>query len=132
MLGMFSSNEERHVIRLAAELLDESPVHQHTFPWLRNPDTGRPLHIDAYFPGHNLIIEYDSKQHNRFMPFYHRTRQQFLNLQQRDRVKESLIKEHGILLIRISDKESRTKERIAKLLMEAGVTLMYPKQLRLL
>jgi len=130
MLDMFSSKEEQHVIKLVTKLLDESPIVQHTFSWLKNPDTGRSLYIDAYFPGHNLIVEYDGKQHLHFMPFYHKTRQQFLALQQRDRTKESLIKEHGLLLIRISDKEPRTQEHVAKRLIEANVELVYPKQLQ--
>lgn len=113
MLSMFSSCDERLVVKIISELLNEAPIKQHTWDWLTNPESGRPLYVDAYFPQHNLVIEYDGKQHRKFIPFYHKTHQQFTELQRRDRVKERLLKQLGISLIRITSKEPKTIKHIA-------------------
>lgn len=113
MLSMFSSCEEREVIKTISNLLDELPIVQYTCSWLTNPKTDRPLYVDAYFPQHNLAVEYDGKQHREFMPFYCKTKQQFLELQERDRVKESLLQQYSIPLLRVTDKEPRTEAYIA-------------------
>jgi len=113
MLSMFSSCDERRVVKIISDLLNEIPVKQHTWDWLTNPKSGRPLYIDAYFPQHNLAVEYDGRQHWQFVPFYHKTRQQFTELQYRDKVKECLLKQFGILLLRITSKEPKTDKYIA-------------------
>lgn len=109
MLSMFSSGEERIVVDLISELLSEQPETQFTFPWLQNI-TNRPMYLDAYFSSRCLAIEYDGKQHRKFMPFYHKTQKQFKELQARDRLKEKLLVSHGIKLLRISDLEPKTRE----------------------
>lgn len=112
LLNMFSSCDERRVVGIISGLLDEAPLRQHTWDWLINPESERPLHVDAYFPQHNLAVEYDGKQHRQFLPFYHKTRQQFLELQHRDEVKEHLLKQHNIPLVRITSKEPKTISHI--------------------
>lgn len=111
MLSMFSSAEEQKVIKIVSEILNENPRRQHTFDWLRNI-TGRRMRVDAYFPTSRLILEYDGRQHREFFPLYHKTKKQFVELKRRDRLKEKLIAEHEIKLIRISDKEPKTRKHI--------------------
>jgi hypothetical protein len=37
-------------------------MREHRFPWLHG-DTGYLLPVDAYFPGHKLVLEYRERQH---------------------------------------------------------------------
>lgn len=125
MLSMFSSGEEKTAVDLISELLSEQPETQFTFPWLRNI-TNRPMYLDAYFSSHCLAVEYDGKQHRKFMPFYHKTQKQFKELQARDRLKEKLLASRKIKLLRISDSEPKTKEhlesRLSSVLLETATT----------
>ena len=116
--SMFSSAQEREMVDLLATILNEKPFRQHTFDWLRNDRTGRLLYIDAYFPITNLAVEYDGKQHRHFMPLYHKTKQQFADLKRRDRLKERLLAEHGVPLLRIQSTEPKTREHITARLQD--------------
>lgn len=109
--AQFSSNEERHAVAIVAEILGETPHTQHSFPWLR-ARTGRMMHVDAYFPRHNLAVEYDGKQHRQFIRWYHRTADAFARLQQRDADKDQLLAAHGITLLRVRDDEPRTEAHL--------------------
>ena len=108
--NMHSSAEEQLVLRILSSLLGEQPTRQLSFPWLTNPSTSQRMRLDAYFPNHNLAVEYDGKMHRKFIKFFHSTEQEFLDLQQRDRIKEQLVREHGMLFMRIVDTELRTAE----------------------
>lgn len=85
--------------------LNEEPKLEYTFPWLVNPNTGANLRIDAYYLNHNLAIEVDGIQHTSRGSFYYKTEEYFKTYQQRDEIKNTLLKEHGINLVRISYKD---------------------------
>lgn len=68
---------------------------------LRNPETNRPLFIDAYFSKEKIAIEVDGGQHYAFTKIFHQTMEDFHRIQQRDRIKDKILKEHGITVIRI-------------------------------
>lgn len=108
--NQFSSQQEKEVVSNFSKILNESPEIQYTTDWLKNPSTGRHLYVDAYFPEHNLIVEYDGKQHFIYVPFYHKSYKQFESLQYRDKIKELLIAQHNIALIRIRYDEPKTLE----------------------
>ncbi len=62
-----SLSDEAYVIDVCDELLQERALRQHRFDWLRG-DPGKGgrrsrLPVDAYYPGHSLVIEYDEPQH---------------------------------------------------------------------
>ena len=111
---MSSSGEEHRVIRIISSLLDEGPIHQQSFSWLLNPTTGQRLRVDAYFPKSNLVVEYDGQQHRKFMPYFHKTPQHFLDLRYRDHTKERLVQERGLLFLRVTDLEPKTAEHLAR------------------
>ena len=46
-----------------------------------------------------LAFEYNGRQHYKFIPFFHKTYSEFLNLQENDRIKKKLCKKNGITLI---------------------------------
>lgn len=111
--GRFHSLEEDNAVEIIADLLNESPLRQHNFDWLVSSE-GRALFLDAYFPNHQIAVEYDGKQHREFMPFFHRVIEVFQRAQARDKEKELLLKQHGIKLIRIADNEPCTHEYLAR------------------
>lgn len=57
-----SDSDEAYVVGLAAEILNEEPLRQHRFDWLRG-DTGVGLPVDAYFPTAQTVLEYREMQH---------------------------------------------------------------------
>lgn len=78
-------------------------------PWLKNPETGRPLELDGYNPdirtkiGRGLAFEYDGPQHAAPSPELHgiMAHSEFSKQFRRDMHKNRLCKKHGVLLIRI-------------------------------
>lgn len=114
----YRSAEEDTVIAIISDLIQETPIRQHTFSWLRT-DKGRAMYLDGYFPSHNLAVEYDGPQHRVFTPWYHRSLAGFERCQYRDRLKESLIGQHGVRLLRVLSTEPRTVEHLAARLQAA-------------
>lgn len=123
LMHQFYSREEQEAIDLVAKLLNRTPLRQHAFPWLLS-DTGRPLHVDAYFQDHSLAVEYDGKQHRQFIHYYHRTNDSFRDAQERDRAKDRLLSQHGIILLRIRDDEPKTEEHVRFRLHSVGISMV--------
>lgn len=73
--------------------------------WLRNPKTKKIMYIDFYIPDSKLAIEYDGKQHYEFVEFIHRKYKNFYNQVYRDRIKERLLRQHGIETVRFKYNE---------------------------
>ncbi|MFE9965426.1 hypothetical protein [Streptomyces sp. NPDC005525] len=73
-MGKRDDSDEAYVIDLCNEVLGETALAQHKFDWLLgDPDTkGRraKLPVDAYWPGHQLVIEYRELQHDRPVPHF--------------------------------------------------------------
>lgn len=75
--------------------------------WLKNPHTGKNLELDGYNAdietplGKGLAFEYDGRQHSEYTPFFHKTKQDFLNQRKRDIFKDKQCYDRGILLIRV-------------------------------
>lgn len=76
--------------------------------WLKNPATGRSLELDCYnenIPtplGRSLAIEYDGIQHSQYNKHFHPSGEdEFLYQTQKDRYKDKVCRERGVLLIRI-------------------------------
>ena len=57
--------------------------------------------FDFFIPQYNLLIEVDVAQHYKFSKIFHKTRQDFLKAQERDRRKNSYALSHNIPLYRI-------------------------------
>lgn len=68
-----------------------------TFNWLKNHKTGRNLFIDIYYPKLYLAIEIDGEQHYTPSTLF----KDFKETQYRDNIKNLLVREHGIKIIRI-------------------------------
>ena len=100
----FLKKESSGAIQLYKELClifgDDNIKKEYYEDWLRNPKTNKIMYIDFYIPNSNLAIEYDGKQHYEFVEFIHRKFKNFYNQVYRDRLKEKILKKHGIKTIR--------------------------------
>lgn len=84
--------------------------------WLINPETDRQLQLDGYNEELGIAFEYDGKQHRRFFRRYHKTKEDFYAQQRRDRAKDSLCAERGVVLVRIPSTVKDVREHIRVLI----------------
>jgi hypothetical protein len=63
------------------------------------PGRGNKLYIDIYIPIFNLAIEVNGRQHYNFVPYFHRTRFDFLKQKERDRIKREWCETNNIKIL---------------------------------
>jgi len=71
--------------------------------FLTNPKTGKPLELDGYNARLNLAFEHQGHQHYEFPNRFHKTKEEFIAQQERDKFKAQRCKELGIDLIFIPE-----------------------------
>ncbi|WP_406858752.1 hypothetical protein ABZO31_00185 [Streptomyces sp. HUAS MG47] len=73
-MGTRDDSDEAYVVGLCNRILGESALAQHRFDWLLgDPGAGGRqvrLPVDAYWPGHQLVVEYRELQHDQPMPHF--------------------------------------------------------------
>ncbi|QKF93720.1 hypothetical protein QKU48_gp0262 [Fadolivirus algeromassiliense] len=69
--------------------------------WLINQETNKLLEIDMYCDNLKLGFEYQGKQHYEFCKRFHKTHENFIKQQNRDKLKFTLCNNHGITLLYI-------------------------------
>ena len=71
--------------------------------FLNNPVTGGDfnMEIDCYNEELLLGVEYSGKQHLKYIPFFHKNYEAFLNQKYRDELKRRMCKDNGITLIEV-------------------------------
>ena len=71
--------------------------------FLRNPVTGGRfnLELDCYNPELRLAVEYNGAQHYKYIPYFHKNYEQFVNQKYRDDLKRRLCNDNGIVLIEV-------------------------------
>ncbi|MET7487615.1 hypothetical protein [Streptomyces sp. NPDC005538] len=73
-MGTRDDSDEAYVVGLCSQVLGETALAQHKFDWLLgDPGTGgrrAKLPVDAYWPGHQLVVEYRELQHDQPMPHF--------------------------------------------------------------
>jgi|SRR5579875_517213 len=97
--GEYSSIGERYCLEFMNHLF---PGHKFTKvrpEWLKNPKTGKNLELDGYNEELKLAIEYNGMQHYIWPNNFHKTYEQFLEQQERDKIKEKLCKLNNVHLI---------------------------------
>jgi len=112
----FRGGAKSNILRTVLNELYDVVIPEYTWDWLINPETGKHLYVDYYIPEINYAIEYDGEQHDRFREHIHGTYEEFVNMQHRDRLKNLLLHDHGIKLVRIYHSEKITKEHIQELI----------------
>ena len=71
--------------------------------FLRNPVTGGDfnLELDCFCPELGLALEYNGAQHYKFIPYFHKNKEAFLNQKYRDEMKRTKCRENGVKLIEV-------------------------------
>lgn len=69
--------------------------------WLNNPVTNCNLELDCYNDELKLALEYNGKQHYDFIPFFHKTKQNYQAQLYRDVIKRLTCEKMGIKLIEV-------------------------------
>jgi len=71
--------------------------------FLNNPVTGGRfnLELDCYDENLRLACEYNGAQHYKYIPYFHKNREAFLNQKYRDDMKRRICRQHGINLIEV-------------------------------
>lgn len=68
----------------------------HRPDWLKIKKSKKGMEIDLYNEELNLAIEYNGKQHYEFVPHFHRNKEKFTSLVERDKLKKERIEEQNI------------------------------------
>lgn len=125
LLKINKYSKEHLTVDTYEKILGYRAIPQATFDWLKG-DKGWALRCDAYFPNYNLIIEYDGEGHSLPIDFAGRGEEWAMkNLeetQRNDAIKNALIPQHGIKLIRINYDEPYWDEDFLRIrLLENGI-----------
>lgn len=106
------SVEAKYTINKYAKYLNDTPIYEKTFNWLKNPKTNANLKIDGFFPKYNIGIEYNGPQHYQTMDYYHQDEEQLEYRKYLDQLKIDLCKEHGIKIITVNYFDKLTENYI--------------------
>jgi len=89
--------------RRVLQFLFKRPFGKERPDFLRNPVTGGDfnLELDCFDPELKIAVEYNGVQHYKYIPFFHKNKEAFLNQKYRDDMKRRICKEKGILLIEV-------------------------------
>lgn len=88
--------------------------------WLINPQSGRRLELDRYYPNRNLAFEYNGPQHYRVAPFFYgaEAEQKLKEQQQRDNIKRRLCSKQNIALVVFTCDQSLEVENVRRVIRE--------------
>jgi hypothetical protein len=67
------------------------------------------MELDGYNENLKIAFEYQGRQHFEFVPEFHKTKREFLNLKRRDKLKKLLCKQEGIKLFIIKTVPTNSK-----------------------
>lgn len=120
--GAFSTDRstwQRELGNILKSMYGDEVEEEVTFDWLINPETGCHLRFDFYIESRNLCIEYDGQQHFVWTKWFHKTEDEFIASQRRDKFKENLAHANGVSVVRFSYKDKITFETVANRLNTA-------------
>jgi len=69
------------------------------------------------------LIEYDDIQHEKFIPYFHKTDMEFNNAMRRDEMKNIYAKNNNIPLLRITYKDENIKEKLLSFIEKCGIEI---------
>lgn len=101
-----------YVISKYETYLNEKAEKEKTFSWLKNPRTNQNLRIDAYFPKHNIALEYNGPQHYQIDARYTKSQDELDYRQYLDKLKITILAKHGIPTIVVHFKDKVTEDYI--------------------
>ncbi len=115
-----SSNGELLMFNTLDSILKLDYINNGYYSWLQSPK-GSPMQLDRYYPDIKLGFEYQGAQHYRFNKYFHKTKKQFLYLQQCDTLKSQLCVVKGITLIHIRYDKSLTREYLISRIQDTNL-----------
>jgi len=80
---------------------------------------GTKMSLDFLLPNYSLAIEVDGKQHDKFNPFFHFDRKDFLKQVDRDDSKERWCKLNNFVLLSIKEDEKLSKSVVIEMILKA-------------
>ena len=89
--------------RIIMENLFKAPFVSVRPDFLKYDKTGKNLELDMFNADLMIALEYDGVHHRKYTEFFHKSEQDFIGQQERDKYKEEKCKELGITLIRVPD-----------------------------
>lgn len=95
----FGSLGEELCCKIFEEYLEREVLSNTRPHFMKNPKTGRNLELDLYDQYTSVAIEYNGSQHEQYDPKFHKSEQDFIDQQERDKLKLALCKKNGIKLI---------------------------------
>lgn len=100
--GGDDSKGERECRRVLEELF-KKPFPKSRPNFLNNPVTGGKYNLELDCANHDLKIacEYNGAQHYKYIPYFHKNKEQFQTQQYRDDMKRRICKEEGYALIEV-------------------------------
>ena len=89
--------------RRVMQKIFDKPFYKTRPRFLNNPVTfgTNNLELDCFNEELKIAVEYDGAQHFKFIPYFHKTYEAFMNQRYRDYMKEQMCKDNGIILIRV-------------------------------
>jgi hypothetical protein len=105
------------MIRMIEEILHEKAQPEVTAWWFYNPETGRRLYVDAWFPAHNIVFEYNGPQHYQEVEYY-RGKHSLEHRIKLDKLKADLLHDKGYRLLVFKYDEPHTREHMIVKLAE--------------
>lgn len=109
--------DETICLGMCAELFNKDYISQKTWSWLIGVG-GKNMFCDGYFENLNLVIEFDGKAHRVAISKFG-GEENLIRTQENDNLKEKLLSEHGIKIIRIDSRlQWYTKNGLVKIIQD--------------
>lgn len=111
---------EKITLDLIAKILNTTYKSQKTWDWLIGAGDAH-MFCDGYYADYNLVVEFDGEQHSRPVKDFGGEKS-FKRLQENDELKNKLLPEHGIKIIRINyDEPFYDKEYLKQVLINNNI-----------
>jgi hypothetical protein len=123
-----SSNLERYALAALERIFAGKKFDKIRPPWLCNPHTGRACELDLYNEELKIAVEVQGVQHYVYPNSWHKNRQEWEDLQYRDKLKEHLCKQAGVMLIHVpfTVQQKRVEQFICSELQRLGYYTSVP------
>jgi len=98
-----SASKGEDECRKSLQLLFNRPFYSQRPNFLQNPVTGGNfnLELDCYDEDLRLAVEYNGIQHYKYIPYFHKNYEAFLNQKYRDDMKRRICIDNNIILIEV-------------------------------
>jgi hypothetical protein len=111
---------EKITLDLIAKILNTTYKSQKTWNWLMGAGKAH-MYCDGFYTDYDLVVEFDGKQHSTPVKDFGGEKS-FKRLQENDKLKDKLLPEHGIKLIRINyDKPFYDKKYLKQVLINNNI-----------